>query len=319
MKDSFLRQIDYIRVSVTDRCNFRCRYCMPLHGVPYSPKNQILTFEEILRIGRLLPRLGIRYIKVTGGEPLVRKGVCSLIKDLKSIEGIEHVTLTTNGYALEKAAAALEAASIDAINVSVDTLNRKNFARICRKDGLTEVLRGIDAVHRRGIPVKINTVVSGKSSMGELLEILHFFSDKGITVRFIELMPIGVAGRVEVKNADVFNLIKHNYPDITQDTYKSHGPAQYYQLGNGKRVGFISAVHNVFCSSCNRIRLSAEGLIKPCLACAISYDIKYLLRNGYADAAIEDALRKAIFNKPFSHHFSTGEKNEMRIMSMIGG
>ena len=144
MKDRFLREIDYIRISVTDRCNFRCRYCMPVQGIDYVAHDQILRFEEILRISRLLPRLGIKHIKITGGEPLVRKGICALIKDLKALEGIEQVTLTTNGYLLEQAAEKLKAAGIDAVNVSVDTVNRENFTKICRKDGLAEVLRGID-------------------------------------------------------------------------------------------------------------------------------------------------------------------------------
>ena len=178
MKDRFLREIDYIRISVTDRCNFRCRYCMPAQGVGFIPHDQILRFEEIIRIGRLLPRIGIKHIKITGGEPLVRKGICSLIKDLKALEGIEQVTLTTNGYLLEQASEKLKEAGIDAVNVSVDTVNRENFTKICRKDGLAEVLRGIDTAQELGIALKVNTVVSGNSALVELLDVLDFFHAK---------------------------------------------------------------------------------------------------------------------------------------------
>ena len=319
MKDRFLREIDYIRISVTDRCNFRCRYCMPVQGVGFIPHDQILRFEEIIRIGRLLPRIGIKHIKITGGEPLVRKGICSLIKDLKALEGIEQVTLTTNGYLLEQAAEKLKAAGIDAVNVSVDTVNRENFTKICRKDGLTEVLRGIDTVQELGIALKVNTVVSGNSTLAELLDVLDFFSGKGITVRFIELMPIGIAERTRVTNADLFNLIKRHHPDITKDDFRSNGPARYYQFGDGKRVGFISAVHDMFCSSCNRVRLTAEGVIKPCLASTLSYNIKRLLRSGAGDAELERALKQAVFHKPVSHHFNNRWKTETRVMNTIGG
>lgn len=319
MKDRFLREIDYIRISVTDRCNFRCRYCMPVQGVAYVAHEQILRFEEILRIGRMLPRLGIKHIKITGGEPLVRKGVCSLIKDLKALKGIEQVTLTTNGYLLERFAEDLKEASIDAVNVSVDTVDRENFAKICRKDGLAEVLRSIDKAQALGIDLKVNTVVSGNSSMAELLDVLNFFSGKGITVRFIELMPVGIAEQARVSNADLFKLIKLQYPDITKDDFRSNGPARYYQFGDGKRVGFISAVHDMFCSSCNRVRLTAEGVIKPCLASTLSYNIKRLLRSGAGDAELERALKQAVFHKPVSHHFSNRRKTETRVMNTIGG
>lgn len=319
MKDRFLREIDYIRISVTDRCNFRCRYCMPFQGVAYVAHDQILRFEEILRIGRMLPRLGIKHIKITGGEPLVRKDICSLIKDLKALEGIEQVTLTTNGYLLERFAEDLKEAGIDAVNVSVDTVNRENFAKICRKDGLPEVLRGIDKAQALGIDLKVNTVVSGNSSMTELLDVLNFFSNKGITVRFIELMPVGIAEQARVSNADLFKLIKLHYPDITKDDFRSNGPARYYQFGDGKRVGFISAVHDVFCSSCNRVRLTAEGVIKPCLASALSYNIKHVLRSGAGDAELERALKQAVFHKPVSHHFNNRRKTETRVMNTIGG
>ena len=319
MKDRFLREIDYIRISVTDRCNFRCRYCMPVQGVAYVAHEQILRFEEILRIGRMLPRLGIKHIKITGGEPLVRKGVCSLIKDLKALKGIEQVTLTTNGYLLERFAEDLKEASIDAVNVSVDTVDRENFAKICRKDGLAEVLRSIDKAQALGIDLKVNTVVSGNSSMAELLDVLNFFSGKGITVRFIELMPVGIAEQARVSNADLFKLIKLQYPDITKDDFRSNGPARYYQFGDGKRVGFISAVHDMFCSSCNRVRLTAEGVIKPCLASTLSYNIKRLLRSGAGDAELERALKQAVFHKPVSHHFNNRRKTETRVMNTIGG
>ena len=319
MKDRFLREIDYIRISVTDQCNFRCRYCMPVQGVAYVAHEQILRFEEILRIGRMLPRLGIKHIKITGGEPLVRKGVCSLIKDLKALKGIEQVTLTTNGYLLERFAEDLKEASIDAVNVSVDTVDRENFAKICRKDGLAEVLRSIDKAQALGIDLKVNTVVSGNSSMAELLDVLNFFSGKGITVRFIELMPVGIAEQARVSNADLFKLIKLQYPDITKDDFRSNGPARYYQFGDGKRVGFISAVHDMFCSSCNRVRLTAEGVIKPCLASTLSYNIKRLLRSGVGDAELERALKQAVFHKPVSHHFNNRRKTETCVMSTIGG
>ena len=170
-----------------------------------------------------------------------------------------------------------------------------------------------------GIALKVNTVVSGNSALAELLDVLDFFSRKGITVRFIELMPIGIAERTRVTNADLFNLIKRHHPDITKDDFRSNGPARYYQFGDGKRVGFISAVHDMFCSSCNRVRLTAEGVIKPCLASTVSYNIKRLLRSGAGDAELERALKQAVFHKPVSHHFSNRRKTETRVMNTIGG
>lgn len=320
MRDRFQREIDYIRISVTDKCNFRCRYCMPEEGVETIPHSEVLSFEEIVRVISVLSELGIKKVKITGGEPLVRRDICTLIQNLAQIPGIEDITLTTNGFLLGEMAEQLKRAGIRTINVSVDTLNRREFADICRRDGLDQVLDSIERAKSLGLEVRINTTVSEESNLEELFELLEYFSNRDIPVRFIELMPIGCGHGSTVKNQDLQKMLKKRYPDLVRSNFSGNGPAVYYTFCKNKKVGFISAVHNKFCESCNRIRLSCDGKIKPCLASSLSYDIKAVLRSGGDDNKLKESLEQAIFYKPLEHHFGKEESGCIKdTMNQIGG
>jgi molybdenum cofactor biosynthesis protein A len=320
MRDRFQREIDYIRISVTDKCNFRCRYCMPEEGVETIPHSEVLSFEEIVRVVSVLSELGIKKVKITGGEPLVRRDICTLIQKIVKISGIEDITLTTNGFLLGEMAEQLKRAGIRTINVSVDTLNRREFADICRRDGLDQVLDSIEKAKNLGLEIRINTTVSEESNLEELFELLEYFVNRDIPVRFIELMPIGCGHGSRVKNQDLQKMLKKRYPDFVRSNFSGNGPAVYYTFGKNKKVGFISAVHNKFCESCNRIRLSCDGKIKPCLASSLSYDIKAVLRSGGDDKKLKESLEQAIFYKPLEHHFGKEKSGCIKnTMNQIGG
>lgn len=320
MRDRFQREIDYIRISVTDKCNFRCRYCMPEEGVETIPHSEVLSFEEIVRVVSVLSELGIKKVKITGGEPLVRRDICTLIQKIAKISGIEDITLTTNGFLLGEMAEQLKRAGIRTINVSVDTLNRREFADICRRDGLDQVLDSIEKAKNSGLEIRINTTVSEESNLEELFELLEYFVNRDIPVRFIELMPIGCGHGSRVKNQDLQKMLKKRYPDLVRSNFSGNGPAVYYTFGKNKKVGFISAVHNKFCESCNRIRLSCDGKIKPCLASSLSYDIKAVLRSGGDDKKLKESLEQAIFYKPLEHHFGKEKSGCIKnTMNQIGG
>lgn len=317
MKDSINREIDYIRVSVTDRCNYRCYYCMPSEGVEYIEHEEILSYEEILRILQIFSSLGIKKVKLTGGEPLVRKELSRLVAMIKGIEGIEEVTLTTNGYYLEENIEALLKGGISDINISIDSLNPDKYRRICRVAGLDKVLGGIEKSLKLGAKIKINTTLNGMSTEEDILDLVKFGLEKKLKIRFIEMMPIGM-GRIHSLSGDeVLAMLKKHYPNLRKSKMRGNGPAVYYQLED-TYLGLISAVHHKFCDSCNRIRLSADGFIRPCLACEEGVDIKSLLRGGEENSVLEKALYDAVFYKPLSHRFEEkiGNRN---IMSRIGG
>lgn len=321
MIDRYGRTIDYVRISVTDRCNFRCKYCLPAEGVQSLEHQDILTYEETVTIVKALAGLGIRKVKITGGEPLIRKGLLHLITSIHSVEGIEDVTLTTNGYLLENMAEDLKAAGISTVNVSIDTLNPEHYTEICRVDGLSKALRGIDAAILAGMKVRINCTVSEESREDEILELVRYGVEKGITVRFIEMMPIGIGRIAGIGNDDICTLLKNVYPDMHRNGRTGNGPAVYYDLHQGKQgeVGMISAVHHKFCDSCNRIRLTADGCIKPCLASDEALNIKDMIRNGCGERELSAAIEQVIYNKPVSHHFDKNQVGEQRTMNRIGG
>ena len=321
MKDRFNRTIDYMRISITDRCDLRCRYCMP-DGCKKVPMDQILTYEEIERICRIAARLGIRKIKITGGEPFVRRGCTNLIRSLKLIDGIDSVTVTTNGQSLDRYMDALKAAGVDGINISLDTLDPQRYAYITGGGELHKTLQAISLAAKSGIPAKVNCLLQKGFNEDEISRLASLAFREGIRVRFIELMPIGIADPSQgISNEFVLQTLKQYWPDLAKDNrIYGNGPAVYYSRpGTPGGIGFISAIHNVFCSSCNRIRLTSQGQIKPCLSYDTGIDLKPYL-NG-ADAELEAAMREAILSKPFGHCFE--EKvfgsEEHRLMSQIGG
>ncbi|MFR5271972.1 GTP 3',8-cyclase MoaA [Intestinibacter bartlettii] len=325
MLDKLNRKIDYLRISVIDRCNLRCVYCMPEEGIESIPHDEILTYDEILRICEIVSELGIRKIKITGGEPLVRKDIVNLIRDIKNIDKIEQVTLTTNGILLHEMLDDLYDAGIDAINISLDTLNKDNFKKITRRDGLEKVLMSIDKAYDLGIRVKINCLAIRDFNLRELVEIASFAKDREIDVRFIELMPIGFGKKyTQIDNDEILSILESRFGTFEIVTEKrGNGPAKYYRNQNMKGcIGFISAISHEFCESCNRIRLTSSGFLKLCLHYNKGIDLKEPIRNGISDEDLKKLIHDTIWNKPISHKFghANGEQDiELKNMVQIGG
>lgn len=323
MKDQYGRDIDYMRVSITDRCNLRCRYCMP-EGIEWLPMDEILTLEEITETCRQAASLGIRKIKITGGEPLVRKGCTDLIGMVKALPGIEQVTLTTNGVLLADCAEDLRRQGLRAVNISLDTLDPDKFTRITGFDRLPQVLEGIRAMEELHIPVKINTVLQRGFNDSECFALADLAREHPLDVRFIELMPIGHGKDMEpVSNPEVLSRLTEHYGagHIRPDTrVHGNGPARYYHIdGFSGSIGFISAIHGKFCQSCNRIRLTATGDLKPCLCYSDRISIKNALRRGTPED-VKKLLIQAIGQKPAAHCFEDIRTvTEDREMSRIGG
>ena len=325
MLDKLNRKIDYLRISVIDRCNLRCVYCMPEEGLESIPHEEILTYEEILRICETVSQLGIKKIKITGGEPLVRKDIVNLIRDIKNLDKIEQVTLTTNGILLYDMLDDLYDAGIDAINISLDTLKKDNFKQITRRDGLEKVLMAIDKAYDLGIRVKINCLAIRDFNINELADIANFAKDREIDVRFIELMPIGFGKKyTQIDNDEILSILESNFGAFEQVTEKrGNGPAKYYKNKDMKGcIGFISAISHEFCESCNRIRLTSNGFLKLCLHYNKGIDLKAPIRSGISDEDLKELIHDTIWNKPLSHKFghTNGEKDiEVKNMVQIGG
>lgn len=320
MLDHYERTIDYMRVSITDRCNLRCRYCMP-NGISWIPMEEILTLEEIVEICRQAVKVGICKIKVTGGEPLVRKGCTELISMLKGIPGMEQVTLTTNGVLLAEYAEELYHRGLDAVNISLDTLDAAKYKKITGFDRFSDVLKGIKAMERYAIPVKVNSVLQngGAEEWRQLVELAR---DRSLDVRFIEMMPIGYGKNFEaISNESVLEEIRKEFGEVQpEQTVHGNGPAVYYKIpGFLGSIGFISAVHGKFCSQCNRIRLTATGQLKPCLCYDETVSLKAVVRNGRLEE-LQGLIREAIARKPKGHCFEEWDKiTETCEMAKIGG
>ncbi len=325
MKDHFDRKIDYMRISVTDRCNLRCRYCMP-EGTAKVPMAEILSYEEILLVAEAAVSLGISRFKVTGGEPLVRKGVTAFLAALKKIPGVSEVTLTTNGTLLLSHLEEIRAAGVSGINISLDTLNPERFKEITGAGGLNDVLDGINAALDSGIPVKINSVLLNGINRDEWRDIIGFAERYPVAVRFIEMMPIGYGkGFSPVRNSEILKELKVLYPGLEEDTgVRGNGPAVYVKPpGFSGSIGFISPVSSPFCSSCNRIRLTSLGKVKPCLCYADTVDLKPILREKEGEERrllLTEALKEAVRLKPEAHCFENKEGvTEGAKMVSIGG
>ena len=319
MKDRLGREIDYMRISITDRCNLRCGYCMPECGVPSVPHDMIFRFDEIVRLVKIFCSLGIKNVKITGGEPLVRKGTVDLIKDIKSVEGIEKVSMTTNGILLSENLGALAEAGIDSINISLDTLDRQKYLNITGFDGLDTVLKAIDEC--RAFPemkVKINTVTLADYNRNEICALADFAAEAGATLRFIEMMPLGLGTGFGGYNQDeIMTVLEEAYgPAKTINEEVGSGPAKYYSFeGLEGRIGFISPMSHKFCGSCNKIRLTSEGLLRPCLGSDKGVDLRKPMREGASDEELASLICEEITDKPAGHRFETTDS----LMSKIGG
>ncbi len=319
MVDGHGREINYMRISITDKCNLRCRYCMP-QGVTLTSMSEILSYEEIVSVCQQAVSLGITRFKVTGGEPLVRRGADRLVAMIKELPGVEKVTLTTNGILLKEYAEKLKVAGIDGVNISLDTLDVDKFREITGFDALDRVIKGIDAALDAGLEVKLNSVLTEDNQDFETL--ITFAQEKGVRLRFIEMMPIGYGRNQEgISNQWLIEQLEKKYGTLTPVLEKlGNGPAVYYKLPGGKtEIGFISAIHGKFCNSCNRIRMTAMGEIKPCLCYDTSISLKEPLRAGNVDA-VKARLIWSMGQKPYSHCFEEVEKiTEGKKMVQIGG
>ncbi len=324
MIDGYGRTIDYIRISVTDRCNLRCVYCMPEEGVGPVAHEDILTYDEILRLAEIFAALGVRKVKLTGGEPLVRKNIEALVAGLRKIPGIREVTLTTNGVGLEEKMEALAAAGIGGINLSLDTLDPDVFEKITRKKAFDEVMRGFHAaLAYPQIPLKINCVPMGLPGQ-DVTEVARLAKEYPVHVRFIEMMPIGLGSKFDFQSEDfILRLLAARYGEYQPyEKRLGNGPGHYYSFPDFRgKVGFISAISHKFCDSCNRVRLTSQGYLKTCLQYDIGTDLRKLLRENADDEILQRAVAEAISKKPKSHQFTenVGEHREMHTMSQIGG
>ncbi|MDO4581692.1 MAG: GTP 3',8-cyclase MoaA [Bacillota bacterium] len=327
MIDKFQRYIDYIRISITDRCNLRCRYCMPEQGLPSISHDEVLSYEELLRLARVFAALGVSKYKITGGEPLVRRGCAGLVARLKELPGVEQVTLTTNGVLLAEQIAALEKAGLDAVNISLDTLKPDKFRYISRLGDLSRVLAGLEAALASGIPrVKTNTVPQRGFNDDELIEIAQLARHDPLAVRFIEVMPIGEGSQYQpIDNTEVLALLEARFgafEPLAAHIY-GNGPARHYQPpGFVGKIGLISAVSHAFCSECNRLRLTADGKLKLCLYYNDGVDLRAALRGGSSDQQLMELIAAAVMNKPKQHDFARQQdagNAETGCMSGFGG
>lgn len=357
MRDSFGRTIDYLRVSVTDRCNFRCIYCMPEQGYPVSPKEELLTFEEIARVVHIAANLGITKVRLTGGEPLIRKDLPELIAQIRKHPKIIEISSTTNGYLLSEMAEKLARAGLDRVNVSLDTLVPEKFARIARRGDLKNVLEGIEAAKRAKLnPIKINCVLMKGVNDDEVVDFAKWTLHEEIHVRFIELMPIqwnlddtesfdslrelrdgkGLfylrkaqdnkmlddvqMRRMLIPSQEVKTRIENALGDLISTEIPTNGPARTYRLRDAKgTIGFISQISNDLCERCNRLRLTADGQLRPCLMSDGEVDLRTPLRSGASDEAIAELILLVVQHKPERHYLAEGQKVRGRGMSQIGG
>jgi cyclic pyranopterin phosphate synthase len=324
--DRFGRTVDYLRISITDRCDFRCLYCMA-EDMTFLPRAQVLTLEEIYTLAQAFAELGVKKIRITGGEPLVRKGALELLQNIGRIESLHELVITTNGSQLETMAASLKEAGVKRVNISLDTLDADKFKAITRTGDLAQVLRGIQAANAAGFErIKINAVILKDRNHLEVNDLVRFAVDNGIDISFIEEMPLGVVSQHD--RADAYyssDLIK---ADLAQNftliatPEKTGGPSNYFKVaGSQTRVGFISPHSENFCSTCNRVRLTVEGRLLLCLGNEHSVDLKQVIRANPGDMAVlKQAIVDAMLIKPEKHEFNINEQPViLRYMNMTGG
>jgi GTP 3',8-cyclase len=350
LTDPFGRTIDYLRVSVTDRCNFRCVYCMPEHGFPATPKDEHLRYEEVVRLVRVAVNLGITKVRLTGGEPLLRKDLPEMVTEIAALPGVRDLSCTTNGFLLEEQAELLRSAGLTRINVSLDSLDPNRFTEVARRGSLDRVLRGIDAAERAGLrPLKINCVLMKGVNEDEVVDFARLTLARPIHVRFIELMPMRwnldeSAGyqekpgllqlrscggdmlsdaqmrRMFLSAEEAKNRIESALGDLGPAEVPTNGPARTYRLeGATGTVGFISQITSDFCSKCNRLRLTHDGFLRPCLMSDGEMDLRTPLRLGATDDELRELFRAVVAAKPERHYLAEGQKVVGRGMSQIGG
>ncbi len=326
--DAFGRQVTYLRISLTDRCNYRCVYCMPEEGVDLLPKPDLLSYEELERVVRVLAGLGVRRVRLTGGEPTVRKDVVLCVERLARVPGIDQVVMTTNGHLLETLAAPLARAGLAGLNVSLDTLSAERFRALTRRGDLGKVLAGIDAARAVGLPIKLNVVALAGVDDDEVGALCDYAWQRGMVPRFIEHMPMSDGALYSPSRlltaAQIRDLVEAHSGALVSDEppgpARTSGPARYWRTGAGTKVGIISAMSENFCSTCNRVRLTAAGELHTCLAYDDATNLRALVRGGQSDDEIGDAIRAAVGIKRKGHDFQqTGCGGPRKHMVSIGG
>jgi GTP 3',8-cyclase len=326
LADSFGREIKSLRVSVTDKCNFRCTYCMPAEGLTWLPKDEILTFEEIHRLVRIMASMGVSEIRLTGGEPLVRRDLPDLVRMLAETSGVDDLSLTTNGVLLDRLAGPLVDAGLRRINVSLDSLSHVKFAEITRRDALDRVLRGLEEAERHPElrPIKVNCVAVKGFTETEVPALAELARRKPYVVRFIEFMPLDADQAWEddkvLTGAEVRAIIEEHWP-LVEIPAKASSTARRFRFADGAgEIGFVNPVSEPFCSTCDRIRLTAEGSLRTCLFSRREWDLKAALRGSATDAELADLIRGAIRHKELKHRINErGFVRASRSMSQIGG
>jgi cyclic pyranopterin phosphate synthase len=324
--DGHGRPIGDVRISVTDRCNFRCTYCMPAEGLPWLQRDALLSYEEIARLVRILSEMGVHDVRLTGGEPLVRKELWRLVEALSVLPGVHDLSLTTNGYLLDKQVADLVAAGLRRVNVSLDALASDRFFQLTRRDALDRVLAGLEAAqaHPELRPIKVNAVAIRGFTEDEVLRFAKFAREEPYEVRFIEFMPLDADQEWDMAkvlpSAEIKAIIETEY-ELEPLGRERHGTARRYRFADGKgEIGFISPVTEPFCGDCNRIRLTAEGMLRTCLFSMNETDLRAPMRDGATDAELEQIVRDAVWRKELKHHVGEpGFIQPARSMSRIGG
>lgn len=324
--DTYNRHINYLRISVTDRCNLRCLYCMPKQGVALIGHDDILRYEEIERITAVAASRGISRLRITGGEPLARRGITDLIAALHAIPGITDISITTNGVLLEPMAAALHAAGVQRINISLDSLRPEKYAMITRGGDINAVFAGIRRARIEGFsPIKINVVALRGINDDEVLDFARLTLDRPVHIRFIEFMPVDSTSSLDnshfIPNTEIHERIRTLGELTPVDPEHTNGPAQLFQLpGAQGKLGFISPLSNHFCATCNRLRLTADGRLRTCLFSDNEIDLKTPLRQGCTDAQLQELITRAIISKPRGHQIMEPSFRACcRSMSAIGG
>jgi GTP 3',8-cyclase len=326
LHDGHGRRITDLRVSVTDRCNFRCQYCMPADGMPWLEREEVLTFEEIEHLVAVMATMGIEDLRLTGGEPLVRRGFPRLATMLSGVSGIRDLSLTTNGYLLERDAGDLAAAGIDRVNVSIDSLQRDRFFQITRRDALPQVLRGLNAVARQPSirRIKVNALGIRGFTEEEILPFCELARSTGIQVRFIEFMPLDADhawSRDQVLTGEEIRRAVESHHRLVEAQREPSATARVFRFADGRgEIGFVNPVSEPFCADCNRIRLTSDGKLRTCLFSLTETDLRGPMRAGASDAQLERLIREAVWRKELKHRINQpGFVQPGRTMSAIGG